>query len=199
MIYDRTCKGRGALPGLSHSWIAGALLYKGLGRLDESRGVASWEEGLSFLADVSLERPIGEVQFWGHGKWGQAFIARDVLCERALRRESPLAPLLRRVRARLCPSALFWFRTCETFGAEPGQRFAERFTVHLGCDGAGHTYIIGPWQSGLHRLRPGEAPTWSVAEGLLEGSPAAPTKALWSTRTAPNTISCLHGVVPAGF
>ena len=27
MIYDETCRGRGLLPGLTHSWIAGALLY----------------------------------------------------------------------------------------------------------------------------------------------------------------------------
>ena len=24
MLYDDTCRGRGALPGLTHSWIAGA-------------------------------------------------------------------------------------------------------------------------------------------------------------------------------
>ncbi len=200
MIYDRTCTGRRALPGLTHSWIAGALLYRSLGRIDLFRGVSSWEEGLSFLADAALERPVAEVQFWGHGKWGEARVAGDVLDERALSRESPLEPLLRRLRARLrAADGLFWFRTCETFGAEKGHSFARAFTDFLGCDAAGHTYIIGPWQSGLHRLAPGEKPGWSSGEGIAEGSAAKPTKALWSKRTAPNTITCLHGAVPDGY
>lgn len=200
MIYDKTCVGRGGLPGLTHSWIAGALLYRALGRIDLYRGVSSWEEGLSFVADAALERPIAEVQFWGHGKWGEAFVQRDVFDERALLRGHSLEPLLRRVRARLTDeNALFWFRTCETFGAQKGHSFASALTDFLGCGAAGHTYIIGPWQSGLHRLQPGEVPQWSEVEGIAEGTAERPTKALWSRRRAPNTISCLHGRVPAAF
>lgn len=199
MIYDRTCTGRGGLLGLTHSWIAGALLYRALGRIDLYRGVSSWEEGLSFLADAALERPIAEVQFWGHGKWGEARVAGDIFDERALLRTSPLEPLLRRVRARMTPDALFWFRTCETFGARRGHAFARALTDYLGTAAAGHTYIIGPWQSGLHRLAPGAEPHWSADEGIAEGDEARPTKALWSSPTAPNTITCLHGAVPVGF
>jgi len=199
MIYDATCTGRGLLPGLTHSWIAGALLYKGLGRLDASRGVRSWEEGLAWLADHELERPIAEVQFWGHGKWGEARVAREILDERSLRRGHAHEPWLRRLRARLLPESLFWFRTCETFGAEKGHAFARDLTDFLGCAAAGHTFIIGPWQSGLHRLAPGASPHWDDGEGIEEGTPGAPTKALWSGPSAPNTITCLHGAVPDGF
>lgn len=199
MIYDATCTGRGVLPGLTHSWIAGALLYQGLGRLDASRGVTTWEEGLHWLADHQVERPIAEVQFWGHGKWGEARVAGDILDERSLVAGHTHEAALRRVRARLTDDALFWFRTCETFGAHKGHAFARDFTDYLGCAGAGHTFIIGPWQSGLHRLAPGATPHWSADEGIEEGSAALPTRALWSGRRAPNTITCLHSVVPSGF
>lgn len=199
MIYDATCTGSGVLPGLTHSWIAGALLYRGLRRLDGSRGVTSWEEGLSWLADHALEHPIAEVQFWGHGKWGEARVDGERLDERSLLKGHAHEPLLRRLRARLTDDALFWFRTCETFGADKGHAFARAFTDFLGCDGAGHTFIIGPWQSGLHRLAPGETPHWSADEGIEAGSTAAPERALWSGPRAPNTITCLHGAVPTGY
>jgi hypothetical protein len=199
MIYDATCTGRGLMPGLTHSWIAGALLYRALGRLDAWRGVRSWEEGLSFLADHALEHPISEVQFWGHGKWGEARVDGELLDGRSLLRGHEHEPLLRRLRARLTDDALFWFRTCETLGAHKGHTFARDFSDHLGCDVAGHTYIIGPWQSGLHRLARGAEPHWDPAEGIEEGSEDEPERALWSGPRAPNTITCLHGEVPVGF
>ena len=87
----------------------------------------------------------------------------------------------------------------ETFGAAPGHDFARRLTDFLGCRAAGHTYIIGGWQSGLHSLAPGEQPAWSPHEGLKLGPPEAPREALWSRRSAPNTIHFLSGKVPAGY
>ena len=200
MVYDRTCTGRGPLPGLSHAWWTGSHLYRALGRIDATRGVSSWSEALSWLAEYEPERPIGEVQYWGHGKWGLARIDREPLDEDALLRDSSLRPLLERVRLRMCsPSGLWWFRTCETFGARPGHAFARAFTDFMGCRAAGHTYIIGHWQSGLHTLAPGDTPRWSDDEALLAGTPDAPERALWSKRTAPNTITFLHGRIPTGF
>lgn len=200
MIYDRTCTGRALLPGLSHSWIAGALLYRTLGRLDHSRGVASWQEGLQWLAEIAADRPIAEIQFWGHGKWGHARVDRQALDESALTRGHELEPWLRKIRHRLVgPNAHWWFRTCETFGARPGHAFARAWSDYFGCAAAGHTYIIGFWQSGLHRIQPGQAPHWPVDEGLAKGSSAEPEKALWSSRRAINTVTCLHGEVPESF
>jgi hypothetical protein len=199
MIFDRTCRGRGPLPGLSHAWWTGAHLYRALGRLDAARGVSSWGEALSWMADHEPERPIGEVQYWGHGKWGLARIDREPLDLDALQRGSALRPMLDRVRARLHPDALWWFRTCETFGARPGQAFARAFTETMGCRAAGHTYIIGHWQSGLHSLAPGSIPTWSDDEALIEGTPDAPERAAWSKHSAPNTITFMHGRIPAGY
>ena len=37
IVYDRTCTGRPARPGLTHSWIAGAWLYGRLDRIDAAR------------------------------------------------------------------------------------------------------------------------------------------------------------------
>jgi hypothetical protein len=60
------------------------------------------------------------------------------------------------------------------------------------CRVAGHTYVIGPLQSGLHSVTPTQPPTWSMAEGF-----AADGSSLTSTPWAPNTITCLHGAVPS--
>lgn len=200
MIYDRTCRGRRGLPGLSHAWISGALLYRGLGRFDATRGVTTWAEALDWLASFG-DRPIASIQYWGHGKWGSARVADEVLDAGALRPGHPYYARLQAIAARLLPDAasLWWFRTCETLGADAGHDFARRFSDLMGSRVAGHTYIIGPWQSGLHSLAPGERPTWSTQEGLLEGTPAEPTRARWSRRGEPNTIHCLNGALPTGY
>lgn len=219
MVYDRGCRGRPllpgrllgglTLPGLTHSWIAGGALYKGLGRLDAYAPASSWAEAFAFL--LAQPGPIREVQYWGHGKWGRAFIGRDVLDEDALQPGHPLHDPLARLRDRLVPAAApseagddddraprLWFRTCETFGKPSGHSFARALARFLGARVAGHTYVIGPWQSGLHTLGPDDEPTWSETEGLPGGDEAA-TKALMSAPWAPHTITCLDGRVPAGF
>lgn len=197
LLFDDTCRGKNLLPGLTHSWIAGSILYRGLRRLDRAQGVRSWADGLNWLASVGGEQPIAEIQFWGHGKWGNARVDRDVLDVTALQSDHEYYDSLTAIRDRLIgPEALWWFRTCETFGAEPGHRFARRWTKFFNCRVAGHTYIIGPWQSGLHCLAPGEEPAWSVREGLKKGTPRRPVKALWSRPGEPNTLSCLHNDHP---
>jgi hypothetical protein len=99
----------------------------------------------------------------------------------------------------LAPDALLWFRTCETLGAHAGQDFAAALTDATGARVAGHTFVIGFFQSGLHCLRPGVAPHWSAEEGLAQGSAERPQSALPSTPDAPNTITCLTGAIPDGF
>lgn len=199
MVYDRTCRGRGLLPGLTHSWIAGGVLYKSLGRFDAYAPASSWSEAFDWLLETAGDRPIAEVQYWGHGKWGRAYVAKDVLDEGALSSSHPLYDRLARLRDRLVPErGLFWFRTCETFGKPEGHSFATAWTRFLNARAAGHTYVIGPWQSGLHSLSPGETPTWSTTEGLREDDPKA-RAALMSSPLAPRTITCLAGRVPDGW
>jgi hypothetical protein len=200
LIFDRTCRGRRLLPGLSHAWGAGRHLYGALGRLDAALGAASWGEALAWLGAHQAPAPIAEIQFWGHGRWGQARIAREPLDLAALAPGHPHHAALARIRDRLLPGAdgLWWFRTCETFGTATGQAFAAGWTRFFGCRAAGHTHVIGFWQSGLHSLLPGAAPSWSPGEGLPPGQ-APPGAALASGPRAPNTITCLHGRVPDGF
>jgi hypothetical protein len=197
MIYDRTCPRPWILPGLSQIWGAGRYLYRALGRLDASYGAGSWAEALDWLAAVQTHDRIGEVQFWGHGRWGLARIGAEPLDASALKPGHPHHDRLARVRDRLEPgNALWWFRTCETFGTRTGQSFARAWTRYFDCRAAGHTFIIGAWQSGLHSLRPGEEPAWPEEEGLVPGDP---DRALTSRPGAPNTITFLHGRIPEGY
>ena len=197
IVYDRTCVGR--VGGLSTAWSGGSRLYRWLGRIDASFGATTWTEALAWIEASSRERPIAEIQFWGHGKWGCALVADDVLDARALREDSPLHSPLRAIRERLAPNALWWFRTCETFGADRGVDFAKGWTDFLGARAAGHTYVIGVWQSGLHGLAPGHAPDWSPSEGLAEGSAANPKRARMSLPGEERTITCFEGAVPANW
>lgn len=200
VIYDRTCREGGAV-GLSHAWWSGVQLYRALGRVDVTRGVASWGEALEWLSTVEPGAHLAEVQFWGHGRWGEVFINRESLSARALEPAHPLHSALSAVRDRLTPdgSALWWFRTCETFGAQRGHEFARAWTSFFGCPAAGHTYIIHAWQSGLHRLAPGAQPDWSDREGLATGTPEQPVRAATSGPLAPRTITCLRGRIPEGW
>ena len=187
LVYDRTCTD--GITGLSRAWSAGATLYRGLRRIEDRRGVASWDEAFDWLA--AQQEPISQIQYWGHGKWGCALVDNDVFDASRLRDKRFDA-----IRERLTPDALLWFRTCETFGAQAGHDFAQRLADRLGCRVAGHTYIIGFHQSGLHGLAPGVKPDWSADEGLEEGTAAAPVRAKWSKPWAPRTITCLGSKVP---
>ncbi len=193
MLYDRTCRGRGPIPGLSHAWSVGGVLYRGLGRIDAWKGVASWAEGLAWLA--ALPRPIEEIQFWGHGEWGGLWIDDELLEISALRPDHPLHPGLAAVKQRLVGDgrALWWFRSCDVFGTQTGHDFARAWTRFFGCRAAGHTYTINILQSGLHVLEPGAEPTWSLTEGVVPGLDHAAESSIF----APRTITCLHNTIPA--
>lgn len=201
LLYDRTCTGRGPLPGLSHFWRVGARLYRALGRLDAWKGAATWEEGLDWLASHGAPEPIGEIQFWGHGRWGCAKIAGAPLDTSSLEPGHPHHRLLCAIRERMVPgSGLWWFRTCETFGRPEGHTFARAWSRFFRCRAAGHTHVIGPWQSGLHALGPDEEPSWPQDEGLPPGEAGETARvARWSWPWSPNTITCFHGKVPDGF
>jgi hypothetical protein len=194
MIYDRTCTG--TLVGLTHAWKAGGYLWGGLGRLDAWKGVADWTEALQWLGTFQGDRRIGQIEYWGHGRWGRVLIGQEPLDAEALvRRKGELL----RIRERLASDALVWFRTCDTFGADRGHDFARRFTDLMGCSAAGHTFVIALLQSGLHRLAPGQAPHWPATEGIREGTPSEPRRSSWSGLGKPNTITCLQDRVPAGW
>jgi hypothetical protein len=198
VVYDVTQRTRPP-KGLGLAWHAGTYLYRGLGRIDAAFGARDWSGALAWLVEQARERPIAEIQYWGHGRWGRALIDGESLDRAALSPGHALERPLAALRERLVPNALVWFRTCETLGARPGQDFARAFSDRLHVRVAGHTFVIGFFQSGLHLLSPGNAPSWSVDEGLARGTPANPELALSSGPNQPNTVTCLSGEVPAGY
>jgi hypothetical protein len=198
VVYDATQQRRAPrLLGLS--WRYGTTLYRGLGRVDAAYGARSFEDAFDWLKRHEPSTPVSELQFWGHGKWGRIFVDTEPLDRGVLapthRHHSGFQALVRR----LTPNALLWFRTCETFGASAGHDFATALTEATGARVAGHTHVIGFYQSGLHCLRPGELPSWSSSEGLASGTAQSPVRALPSSPGAPNTITCLTGSIPEGF
>ena len=196
LIYD--CTEKSGERALRAAWATGARVYRALGRVDAFHGATSWSDALAWLASHRAGEEIAQIQYWGHGKWGRAFIASDVLDATSLTPSHAHAANLARISARMQPSgsSLFWFRTCETIGARAGQEFAVRLSDRLGARVAGHTYIIAALQSGLHGLRPGEKPAWDPEEGLAKGTPEAPAEAKWSRADAPHTVHFMTNEVP---
>jgi hypothetical protein len=190
----------GVSPGLTPIWRAGAFLH-GIARAADGRlAASSWGEALAWIERTSRERgrKVASIQVWGHGGWGWMQLGKTRLDSHALRPDHELAPALDAFRGCLVgPDALFWLRCCSAFG-HTGRSFAQDLAARLGCKVAGHTHIIGFFQSGTHSLRPGEAPAWDPREGVrFQGGEA--TGALWSSADAPNTISCLSMGLPEGL
>jgi hypothetical protein len=146
---------------------------------------------LSWIARFRREERIADLQFWGHGTPGCLYIASDTLDMSALETGHPLNPYLCRIRERFAgPEALWWSRACGVFRGSMGKSFATRWARFFRCRVAGFTHDIGPLQTGLHSLRPGEAPVWSDCEGMIR------TRIPQWIKWGPNTITCLHGRVP---
>jgi hypothetical protein len=198
VVYDATQQLRPPR-ALGLSWRYGTQLYRALGRVDAAYGARSFADALGWLSRIEPGRAIEELQFWGHGKWGRIFIAAEALDRSVLDATHEHHAAFRAVRERLAPDSLLWFRTCETLGARAGHDFAQALGDATGARVAGHTYVIGYFQSGLHCLRPGQRPAWSTSEGLARGSAERPESALSSSLGAPNTITCLTGAIPEGF
>lgn len=198
VIYDKTQRSREPR-ALGWSWSLGAFGYRAAGFIDAARGVTSFAEGLLWAERAGDSRPISELQFWGHGKWGRALVERESLDRGALSPTHALYRHLVALRDKLAPNALVWFRTCETLGARAGADFAMALADFMGARVAGHTFEIGFFQSGLHLLAPGTEPSWAETEGLAEGTPEAPLRALPSSPDAPRTITCFSHRVPEEY
>ena len=57
-----------------------------------------------WLHVIEPKRTIGEIQFWGDGKWGAAHIGDDVLTLNFFRPENPDRALLLRLTSRFRPN-----------------------------------------------------------------------------------------------
>lgn len=178
--------------GLTPAWRAGGLLHRLARRGIVARGVSSWSQAIAIAVEATEQtgRAIEEIQVWGHGRWGSMTLGNEVLDRAALGRLSPLP-------GRFAREALVWLRCCSAFGAEPGRAFARALADALAVRVAGHTYVIGVWQSGTHSLMPGEIPDWPAEEGIAidRGAPRARA----STPFEPRTISALRLGLPRGW
>ena len=212
VVYDRTDTGPLAIPrverdadgaahgtgGLTRWWRLGALLHRGALRSSGSLGASTWDEALAWAVAQAETRgaPIAELQAWGHGGWGYMGMGTTRLDVGTVAPGGALAARIEALSHVLAPGALVWLRCCSAFGNERGRVFAERLADRVGARVAGHTYVIGVWQSGTHSLAPGEHPRWPSGEGI---EPGATPRALISTPSAPRTLTCLRPGLPAGW
>jgi hypothetical protein len=177
IIYDAS----GAKPDLelSDTWWLGARLFKALRRADHIIEARAWGDVVEGLRQFSR---VDEVQYWGHGSPGNVWLGNERLGADVL--------------ARLPAIGTLWLRTCSTFHGAAGQTFAEWLAMRTRARVAGHTYIIGPWQSGLRTLRPGAVPDWKMSEGRGRGDDG---RIAWSGPLQPRTVTCLHAEIPRGW
>jgi hypothetical protein len=191
MIYDSS---DWAGEELRLSWIAGGKFYKLFRSVEHHAGFSSWEEAIKWILEVEPDKKINSIQFWGHGSPGRVWINEETLSARSVLATSNHRDLLLKLKKRLTSNSVVWFRSCNVFMGQEGHLFAKVISKMLGCTIASHTYIVGPWQSGLHTIRPDEEPKWDLEEGIEQSG-----KKLWSMPWSPNTIFCLTGKIPKGW
>lgn len=170
------------------SWITGGKLYQLFHGVEHYKGFSSWKETFEWINQLEPHRKINSIQYWGHGSSGAVWMNDTALNSQSVKEDSDLFSHLQNLCTRLEPTSLVWFRTCNTFAGELGHKFAKTFSNFLGCTVAAHTYVIGPWQSGLHTIKPDMEPSWPVEEGLT-----------WSKPWTKNTIFCLTGKIPPNW
>ncbi len=193
---DGSAEGTG---GLTRFWRLGAGLHRGVGRASATLGARTWKEALRWAvarADAAGE-PIVELQLWGHGGWGYMAMGDGRLDAETSR--GTLGPEVDAFAAALAPGALVWLRCCSAFGTRAGQDFAAQLASTLGARVAGHSYIIGIWQSGTHSVAPGASADWDALEGVERDARGAPLGAAVSTARAPRTLHCFRPGLPRGW
>jgi hypothetical protein len=211
VVYDRTDTGPLAIPrierdadgaahgtgGLTRWWRIGAGLHRAA-RASGTLGASRWDEALAWaIAEAQGKgQRIAELQAWGHGGWGYMGMGKTRLDVAAIEPGGELSALVDAFAEVLAPGALVWLRCCSAFGHPRGRELAERLAMRTRARVAGHTYVIGVWQSGTHSVGPGERATWPVEEGV---EPGVVPRALVSSPGAPRTVTCLRPGLPAGW
>jgi hypothetical protein len=213
VVYDRTDVAPVALPritrnadgtasgtgGLTRYWKLGTLYHRLAWRAHASAGFAAWSDALTWAVEIAQHRgaPIAELQAWGHGGFGYMQMGRDRWSAATM--DGELAPSIERFRGVLHPEALVWFRCCSAFGHTEGRAFAKHVARTLRCRVAGHTYIIGFWQSGTHSVTPAGEPSWAAEEGIDYDDRGHVRGAKVAAAGEPRTLSALRFGLPDGW
>jgi hypothetical protein len=194
---DGTAEGSG---GLTPFWRLGSWMHIYGLHADGALGATSWGEALRWAASFARARnaKLSELQCWGHGGFGFMRMGATRWDRDALAGRSALASDIDSLRDVLAGDALVWLRCCSAFGARPGRAFAPALADRLRARVAGHTFIIGAWQSGTHSLRPGERATWDEGEGI-ERRPDGAILPRNSSLGAPRTLAFLRMALPRGW
>lgn len=192
MIYDSS---DWAGKELRFSWITGGKFYKLFRSVEHNSGFDSWISAIDWILSVEPDKKINSIQYWGHGSPGRVWMNGETLSIKSYTNKSGHFEKLSKLKERLTPESLIWFRCCNVFAGNEGKFFALTSSQFFECKIAAHTFIVGPWQSGLHTIRPGERPSWSISEGL-ELQKDGTVKKLWSMPWSPNTVFCLTNKIP---
>jgi hypothetical protein len=182
-VYDKNPGAGFAQSFLALTWRIGCFLHKLFGKLDAYHAATSWEDAFAWLH--AQPKPLASIQYWGHGS-----PARIWLAGKAANAEDFIA-----LKPKLAPSAVIWFRVCSAFRGIQGHAFSQDLADNLGCTIAGHTRIIGVFQSGLHTRAPNTEASWPVTEDEFP-------KSIWSSnglKRGNNTIFCLRASIPKGW
>jgi hypothetical protein len=156
LIYDDTGNGL-----VEFTWKYGALMYKSY--FDHCIAASSWESAIRELAStIGNGARVVELQFWGHGCEGVAFVGRDELTVASLASSEWQA-----IRDIFVDNAVLWFRTCRTFNGSQGRNFANQFAAHFRekVKLVGHTVNIGAMHAGLVVKHQRQPATWSDGSG----------------------------------
>jgi hypothetical protein len=151
-------------------------------------GVSSWDDAYEkVLGAVRPGTRLMELQWWGDGSPGAPRING----------KTPPDDFWQPLSTLVTPDSLVWFRMCSVLFGRKGQSFAERTADELACRVAGHTRVIGVWQSGLCSVRPGVIQPFFPLDGYRWKEED------WQKNTSgwrePRTIFCARMSVPGGW
>ena len=181
IIYDASEKSY-----LGRSWKIGAALFKARGVVDLIIPAHSWDEAFKALGDLP-PRSVKRIQVWGHGSPGRPLIAGE---------RAPTQALIGVLRSVMFGAfSSIWFRACSVAQGDDGKRWVGHVAQAAGCRVAAHTFIVGPWQSGLRVALPDDPPSWSSREG----NDPATGEHLWSRPGAVRTVSMMAADIPDGW
>ena len=191
VVYDETTPSAASIPADAQVWDDKAKIISFLGYQDYCRafwwrtprilemahtqanlvmGASNWDDAITKIIDActSIKRngkPLGVIQFWGHGMPGVPMMGEHRLSYPAFKdNSSSLYARLCQMRDLISPATYLWFRCSSFFSGEMGRNAVEHFTNFFRCKLVGHTHKIGFIQSGCYVVDIKDKPRWPVTD-----------------------------------